>query len=106
VLLDSLMPEFDASRIEHRVIDGQPADVCETAVYGEFVDAMRRSRIVRGTGIGALELGDRLRVDAECRTAPRRGWDSGRAQASRVQLNALAPQSNAVRLGSVSSSAP
>jgi hypothetical protein len=47
VLLDSLMREFDASRIEHRVIDGQPTDVYEAAIHTDFVDAMRRSRIVR-----------------------------------------------------------
>jgi hypothetical protein len=48
VLLDSLMPEFDASRIEHRVIDGQTADVYEAVVHADFVDAVRRSRTVRG----------------------------------------------------------
>ncbi|MCW3026827.1 MAG: hypothetical protein JWN81_38 [Solirubrobacterales bacterium] len=48
MLLDDLMPEFDATRIEHRVIDGRPADVYEAAIHADFVDAMRRSRIVRG----------------------------------------------------------
>jgi hypothetical protein len=48
MLLDSLMPEFDATRIEHRVIDGSPADVYEAAIHADFVDAVRRSRIVRG----------------------------------------------------------
>jgi hypothetical protein len=48
MLLDSLMPEYDATRIEHRVIDGQPADVYEAAVHADFLDAVRRSPIVRG----------------------------------------------------------
>ena len=48
MLLDSLMPEFDATRIEHRVIDGSPADVYEVAIHADFADAVRRSRIVRG----------------------------------------------------------
>jgi hypothetical protein len=48
VLLDSLMPVFDATRIEHRVIDGRPADVYEVAIHVDFLDAMRRSQIVRG----------------------------------------------------------
>jgi hypothetical protein len=48
VLLDNLMPEFDATRIEHRVIDGRLADVYEAAIDADFVDAVRRSRIVRG----------------------------------------------------------
>jgi hypothetical protein len=48
MLLDSLMPEFDASRIQHRVIDGRPAEVYEAAIHADFLDAVRRSRIVRG----------------------------------------------------------
>ncbi len=48
MLLDSLMPDFDATRIEHRVIDGRPADVYEVAIRVDFLDAMRRSPIVRG----------------------------------------------------------
>jgi hypothetical protein len=48
MLLDSLMPEFDATRIEHRVIDASPPDVYEAATHADFVDAVRRSRIVRG----------------------------------------------------------
>jgi hypothetical protein len=48
MLLDSLMPEFDATRIEHRVIDAHPADVYEVAIHVDFLDAMRRSPIVRG----------------------------------------------------------
>jgi hypothetical protein len=48
MLLDSLMPEFDATRIEHRVIDAPPADVYEAAVHADFLDAVRRSMIVRG----------------------------------------------------------
>jgi hypothetical protein len=48
MLLDSLMPEFDATRIEHRVIDGRPADVYEVAIHVDFLDAMRRSPLVRG----------------------------------------------------------
>jgi hypothetical protein len=48
MLLDRLMPEFDATRIEHRVIDGSAAEVYEAAIHADFVDAMRRSRMVRG----------------------------------------------------------
>jgi hypothetical protein len=47
MLLDGLMPEFDATRIEHRVIDGRPADGYEAAIHADFLDAMRRSRMVR-----------------------------------------------------------
>jgi hypothetical protein len=48
MLLDSLMPEFDATRIEHRVIAGPPADVYEVAIHADFLDAVRRRPIVRG----------------------------------------------------------
>jgi hypothetical protein len=48
MLLDSLMPAFDATRIEHQVIDGRPADVYEVAIHVDLLDAMRRSPIVRG----------------------------------------------------------
>ena len=48
MLLDRWMPEFDATRIEHRVIDGSPADVYEAAIHVDLVDTVRRSRIVRG----------------------------------------------------------
>ena len=39
MLLDGLMPEFDATRIEHRVIDGRP-----TAVYDAAIHAGRLNR--------------------------------------------------------------
>jgi hypothetical protein len=48
MLLDDLMPKFDATRIEHRVIDGQPAKVYEVVIHVDFLDAMRRRPIVRG----------------------------------------------------------
>jgi hypothetical protein len=48
MLLDDVMPEFDATRIEHRVIVGLPPDVYDAAIHADLVDAMRRSRAVRG----------------------------------------------------------
>jgi hypothetical protein len=33
MLLDGLMPEFDATRIEHRVIDGRPTAVYDAAIH-------------------------------------------------------------------------
>jgi len=48
MLLDSFMPEFDATRIEHRVIDGRPADVYEAAIHADLLDVVRHNRIVRG----------------------------------------------------------
>jgi hypothetical protein len=39
------MPQFDASRVEHRVIDGPTADVYEAVVHADLLDAMRWSRL-------------------------------------------------------------
>jgi hypothetical protein len=48
MLLDAFMPDFDTTRIEQRVIDARPAAVYDAAIHADLVDAMRRSRIVRG----------------------------------------------------------
>jgi hypothetical protein len=48
MLLDTLMPEFDAVRVEHRVIAGSQSEVYDAAIHADLVDAMRRSRVVRG----------------------------------------------------------
>jgi hypothetical protein len=48
MLLDELMPVFDATRIEHRVIMARPPEVYDAAIHADLVDAMRRSRAVSG----------------------------------------------------------
>jgi hypothetical protein len=48
MLLDDVMPEFDATRIEHRVIEGGPAAVYEAAVAADQMDVFRDSTWVRG----------------------------------------------------------
>jgi hypothetical protein len=48
MLLDELMPVFDATRIEHRVITAGPPEVYDAAIHADLVDAMRRSRAVSG----------------------------------------------------------
>jgi hypothetical protein len=48
MLLDAFMPDFDTTRIEQRVIDARLAAVYGAAIHADLVDAMRRSRIVRG----------------------------------------------------------
>ena len=48
MLLDDLMAEFDATRIEHRVIEGGPAAVYEAAVTADQMDALRDSTWLRG----------------------------------------------------------
>jgi hypothetical protein len=48
MLLDDLMPAFDATRIEHRVIPAPPGIVFDAAIHADLVDAVRHSRMVRG----------------------------------------------------------
>jgi hypothetical protein len=67
VLLDDLMPEFDATRLEHRVIDGSAPEVYEAVVHADFLDAVRRSRTVRG--LFALRAAGE-RVAAAARRSP------------------------------------
>ena len=47
VLLDDVMPSYDATRIEHRVIDAPPERVYEAALYADFMQAFRESRVAR-----------------------------------------------------------
>jgi hypothetical protein len=48
MLIDRLMPEFDATRIEHRVVAGRVPDAFAAAVGVDFVDAVRQSSALRG----------------------------------------------------------
>jgi hypothetical protein len=43
MLLDDLMPEFDATRREHLVIDARPIEVYEAAISVDFVKAGGRA---------------------------------------------------------------
>ena len=47
VLLDDVMPSYDATRIEHRVIDAPPERVYEAALHADFMQAFRESRAAR-----------------------------------------------------------
>ena len=42
MLIDRLMPEFDATRIEHRVVAGRIGEAYAAAVGIDFVDAVQR----------------------------------------------------------------
>jgi hypothetical protein len=43
ILIDRLMPEFDATRIEHPVVAGRASEAYAAAVGVDFVDAVRQS---------------------------------------------------------------
>jgi hypothetical protein len=47
LLLDRLLPAFDANRIEHRVIDGGPDEVYEATRQADFIRAWKGSPAVR-----------------------------------------------------------
>ena len=47
MLIDRLMPEFDATRIEHRVVTGPVSNAYDAAVGVDFVDAVRQSQALR-----------------------------------------------------------
>jgi hypothetical protein len=36
IVLDEILPEYDAARIEHRVIDGAPEYVCDAVLRADF----------------------------------------------------------------------
>jgi hypothetical protein len=86
------MPEFDASRIEHRVIDGPTADVYEAVVHADFLDAVRRSRTVRGLFV-LRAVGERMAAVA------RRSPLVNPPEASALRLAALPEHGDWVRLG-------
>jgi hypothetical protein len=92
VLLDRLMPEFDAARIEHRVIDGRPADVYKVAIHADFLDAMRRSRIVRGL-FGLRAAGERVAA------AARRAQAASPPEPVALRLAEMPEHGDWVRLG-------
>lgn len=47
LLIDELMPRFDASRVDHLVVDGQPEAVFSAVRDADFVEAWTSSRAVR-----------------------------------------------------------
>ncbi|MEA2216830.1 MAG: hypothetical protein QOK19_2391 [Solirubrobacteraceae bacterium] len=59
MLLDAFMPEFDATRIEHRVIDARPARVYEVAIRTDLAEVLLRSHVVSAL-FGVRAAGERL----------------------------------------------
>lgn len=93
MLLDSLLPDFDATRIEHRVVPGTATDVYPIAIEVDFIEAVRRSQAVRALfGMrGALE-----KIVATLRGT---NGSSETAEAESLRLNALPSQGEWVLLG-------
>jgi hypothetical protein len=59
MLLDCFMPEFDATRIEHRVIDARPGSVYDAAIHADLADTLLRSHLVSAL-FGLRATGERL----------------------------------------------
>jgi hypothetical protein len=62
MLLDSFMPGFDATRIDHRVIDARPDEVYDAAIHADLAEVALRSHLVsaliglRAAGEGLLAI--------------------------------------------------
>jgi hypothetical protein len=59
MLLDDLMPNFDATRIEHRVIDGSGDEVYEATMHADFRRSFNESTAAR-LAVGVRTVAERL----------------------------------------------
>jgi hypothetical protein len=73
MLLDDLLHEFDATRIEHRVVPGSQAGVYAVAVHVDFIEVVRHNIAVRslfGARAGAERLAAAVRRSGPPAPAP------------------------------------
>jgi hypothetical protein len=92
MLLDDLMPEFDATRIEHRVIDRTQSGIYEAAVRADLMDAVQSSTVVRGLFT--------MRAAAERAVAMARGTEPPeRPEPGPLRLGDLPTRGEWVKLG-------
>jgi hypothetical protein len=89
--LDKHMPNWDATRIERRVIDATPENVYDAALNTDFVDAVRRSR-----GVQVLFA---MRAAAERVLTAVRRRPPVRAAAATLRVGALPLRGEWVTLG-------
>src|SRR5690348_13453009 len=92
MLLDDLMPEWDATRIEHRVLDGDLEDVHDAVLRADFVRAARDSRGVHAL-FTAREAAERVAA------AVRGAAYNGQAETGRLRLVDLTEEGEWIRLG-------
>jgi hypothetical protein len=93
VLLDAIMPVWDATRIEHRVIAGSRAAAYETALAIDLVDVPRRNPAVRG--LFAARAGGERMLQAVRGASPERDP----APPATLRLGDLEDQGEWLRLG-------
>jgi hypothetical protein len=92
MVLDRLMPAFDATRIEHRVIDARPATVYQAAIHADLADAFLRSQVVRAL-FGLRAAGERLAAIA------RGARETGPPEMGSLRLGELPDHGSWVSLG-------
>jgi hypothetical protein len=92
MLLDAVLPRFDAVRIEHLVVAGDPATVYRAVLEADFLDTWRRSAAVRCL-FAARALGERAI------SALRRRPYSPPDEPASLRLADLAEHGDWVRLG-------
>jgi hypothetical protein len=92
MLLDDIMPTWDATRMEHRVVDGARDDVFDAALALDFLDVPREVAVVRAL-FGVRTMTERM-VQRARREAP-----PASADPSTMRLADLPDQGEWVRLG-------
>jgi hypothetical protein len=85
------MERFEATRIEHRVIEAPPAVVSEAVPHADFMDSLRRSRVVSGM-FAARAVGEH--VVPVLGTRLRRGHRRSRRCASPIWCGAVSESSS------------
>ena len=93
MLIDRLMPEFDATRIEHRVVAGRVGEAYAAAVGIDFVDAVRESHALR------VVLALRARTERVASVLKRSGSGVAAGGPAALRLAELPERGEWVRLG-------
>ena len=69
MLIDTVCPGFDATRVEHRIVDGTPGELYDVVLGADFIEAWRGNRAVRAL-FAVRALGERLVSALRGRTRP------------------------------------
>ena len=92
MLIDELMPQWDATRIDHRVVEGTPERVYEAALRADFGEAFSQSAVARAL------VGLRTMIERAVR-AIRGDGSADAAPAERLTLDGMPDRGQYVLLG-------
>jgi hypothetical protein len=95
MLLDDLLPDPDATRIEHRVVAGSPPDAYAAAIQVDFLDVARRHNVVRAL------FGLRSAAEKAATTIRRSDSSTWEPELEALRLADLPERGDWVRLGAV-----